>query len=556
MPVMRGRRALLEMLRAEGVEYVFGNPGTSESPIMDELESFPDLKYTLVMQEGVAMGMADAYARATGRPSFINLHIETGLGNGMSLLHNAFDGGTPLVLTSGNKDIREFAMGRTDVSQMVRVLTKWTSEIVHPSQVPHVMRRAFKEAKTPPTGPVYVGFAANAMDDEADMEILPSAKGYFRTQGDSQAIEAAADVLAGASNPLIILGDSVGQSGASGEAVRLAELIGAPVYASTYSEMCYPTSHAHYKGPIRIGFPGTKERLSEADAVLMVGKLANAYYMFSSPELRFVGPDTKLVHINSDPSDVGRTQPTEVGIIADPKVGMDQLADAVDATMTGSAREAAKGRSAVLAEEKAAARAAYQQHVKDRWDGSPMSAERMMAEIARALPDDTIIVNDAVTSAAALFGALDFDEPGSIIGGRGGALGWGMGGILGMKLANPDRPVVGVLGDGSAMMTVQGLWTAANENIPVVYVMCNNSSYRVLKLNMNIYKETVRHQSPPQSAYMAMDFPLPLDLAAMAEANGVHGRRIEDPTELGPAMEHGLGLGKPAVLDVVIDGSV
>ena len=128
MAVMTGKKALMEMLRAEGVEYIFGNPGTSESAIMDVLEHYPDLKYVLVTQEGAAMGAADAYARSTGRPSFVNLHIETGLANGISLLNNAYAGGTPLVLTSGNKDIRKLTEGRTQLAEMVRVLTKWSVE--------------------------------------------------------------------------------------------------------------------------------------------------------------------------------------------------------------------------------------------------------------------------------------------------------------------------------------------------------------------------------------------------------------------------------------------
>ena len=162
MLAMRGKKALMEVLREEGVEYIFGNPGTSESPIMDELESYPEFKYVLVTQEGVAMGMADAYARATGKASFVNLHVETGLANGISLLHNANEGGTPLVLTSGNKDIREIVQGRTDFAEMVRRFTKWSVEVTHPSQVAGAMHRAFNESITPPTGPTYVGFTANA----------------------------------------------------------------------------------------------------------------------------------------------------------------------------------------------------------------------------------------------------------------------------------------------------------------------------------------------------------------------------------------------------------
>ncbi len=555
MPRMTGKRALMEALKAEGVEYIFGNPGTSESPIMEELESHSELKYMLVLQEGAAMGMADAHARATGRPTFVNLHIETGLANGISLLHNAIEGGTPLVLSAGNLDIREIALGRTDLAGMVRMFTKFTAEATHPEMVPSVLRRAFNEAKTPPTGPTFVAFSANALDDEGEMDIFPSPEGYFRTSPDQRAIEDAAEILAAADNPVVIVGDRVAQSGASAEAVRVAELLGARVYSSSYSEMNFPTTHQQYLGGMRLGFPDNRERLRSADAVLAAGNLSSGYFMFSDPSLRFFGDGTKLVHLDVDSKRVGAVQPTDVGILADPKAALTELAIALKASMSGSAREAAKGRAVTVASEKAAGVSAARQRLKDRWNMSPMSAERMMAEIARVLPKDTIIVDDAVTSGAALHEALDFEEPGSVFGGRGGALGWGMGGAMGVKLANPDRPVVAVDGDGSAMMTVQGLWTAANENIPVVYVVCNNSTYRVLKVNMSLYKDLVMKDDSP-SSHMGMDFPLRPNFAQMAEAMGVQGRRIEDPADLGPAMTQALSLGKPALLDVIIDGSL
>ena len=127
---------------------------------------------------------------------------------------------------------------------------------------------------------------------------------------------------------------------------------------------------------------------------------------------------------------------------------------------------------------------------------------------------------------------------------------------MGLKLANPDRPVIAVLGDGSAMMTIQGLWTAANYNIPVVYVICNNRNYRVLKINMNAYKNLIMSEKDPTSRYIGMEFPLPLNIAEIAKAYGIHARRIEDPTEICSSLEEAFNLGKPAVLDVVIDGSV
>ena len=546
----------MEMLKAEGVEFVFGNPGTTETAIMDELESHPELKYVLVLQEGVAMGMADAYARATGKPSFVNLHIETGLANGISLLHNANDGGTPLVLTSVNLDIREAARGRTDVAAMVRPVTKWSAEVTHPQQVPSMVRRAFNEAKTPPTGPTFLAFSTNALDEESDVEIAASPEGYFRIAPDARAVQRAAQALSDAASPLMVVGDRVAQSDASAEAVRVAELLGAGVYASRYSEMNFPTSHPQFLGPIRSGYPEGRAALSKADVVLVVGKLVTGYYMFSDPVLDFVGPDTKLVHIDVDANHVGSTQTTHVGVIGDPKMALADLAEALESEMSGSAREAATGRSSTLAEARVASEAAWQRRLKERWDNTPMSPERMTAELARSLPKDVIVVDDSVTTSPALHHALDFDEPGSMYGGRGGALGWGIGGAMGIKLANPKRPVVAVEGDGSAMMTVQGLWTAANSKIPVVYIICNNGVYKVLKLNMNIYQEHVLKKGSPQSSYLGMDFPLPLNIAGMAEAMGVYGRRIEDPAELQPALRHALELGKPAVLDVVIDGSL
>ena len=559
MTKMTGKRALMQMLRAEGVEYIFGNPGTSEGPILDALEGFPDLKYILVTQEGVAVGMADGYARASGRPAFVSLHIETGLGNGMSLLNNASgiieEGGTPLVVTSANRDIRYLAQGRTDLADMVRLFTKWSVEVTHPQQIPSVVRRAFNEAKTPPAGPTYVAFEANALDGEADVEIVPSSRGYFRVAPDRQAVEDAARILAEAKRPVMIVGDRLGQSQGSAEAVRVAELIGARVYANSYSEMNFPTGHPQFSGRLNLVVAATTNALlSSVDAVLAVG--ANVFSGFFYSPGDTLGPNTRFIHVDSASREVGKSEPTDVGIIADPKTTLGELADAIASSMSGSAREAAEGRAAVLAEERAEQRTAWQRRLKDRWDLRPMSAERMMTEVASALPPDAIIVNDSGTAGGSMQGAMEFNEPGSIFGSRGGALGWGMGGAMGVKLAHPDRPVVALVGDGSAMMTVQALWTAANANIPVVYVISNNSSYRVLKLNMDTYKTHVLKEDIPRSQYIGMDFPTPLNIAGIAEATGVYGIKIEDPAELAPAVRSALELGKPAVLDVVIDGSV
>ena len=554
MTRMTGKRALMEVLRAEGVRYIFGNPGTSEAPIMDALEEYPDISYMLTTQEGVAMGMADGYAIATGRPSFVNLHIETGLANGISLLHHAWEGGTPMVLTSGNKDVRKLAEGRTELAEMVRLFTKWSVEVTHPEQVPGVMRRAFNEARTPPTGPVFVGFSANALDDEGEVDVQPLPRGYFRMSADGEAVDAAARMLAGASRPVMVVGDRLGQSRGTAEAVRLAEMLGARVYASSYAEMNFPTGHPQFMGRVNPALPPGRQALAQGDVVLAVGaNVFTGYFFIPGPAL---GRDTRLIHLDSHYTEVGKSEPTEVGIIADPKTGLAQLADAVDGVLPGSAREAARGRASSLAAEKAAVKAQWERDLREGWDARPMTPQRMMTELAKAMPPDAVISDDSITSRDAIHGAMEFGVPGSIHSERGGAIGWGMGSTLGIKLAHPDRPVVGILGDGSAMMTVQGLWTAANSNIPVVYVICNNRSYRILKLNMDRYKTHILGQQDPSSQYIAMDFPLPLDMAAIANAMGVSGRTIEDPEDIGPALTEALASGKPALLDVVIDGSL
>ena len=184
MPSMTGKEALARMLIAEGLDYVFGNPGTSESPLLDVLQDYPQLKYVQALQEGTAVGMADGYARATGKPSFANIHIAGGLANGISALYNAYRGGTPLVLTAGNSDTRMFMADPSlsgDLVAMTAQYTKWSAEIIHASDVPIAVRRAFKEAKTPPSGPVFLSFPWDSMDDVADVEIAPSSPGYFRT---------------------------------------------------------------------------------------------------------------------------------------------------------------------------------------------------------------------------------------------------------------------------------------------------------------------------------------------------------------------------------------
>ena len=179
-----------------------------------------------------------------------------------------------------------------------------------------------------------------------------------------------------------------------------------------------------------------------------------------------------------------------------------------------------------------------------------------MLALAEALPENAAVFDDAISNRGSLHAAAKFNQPGDYFGSRGGSIGWGPGAALGLKLANPDRPVVAVCGDGTMMMSVQGLWTAVNSRIPAVFVICNNAMYRVLKLNMNVYKRAVKGRPDEPSKYLGMDFPVPFDFASLAQAFGAHGVRIEDPADVGPELNKAIEMNAPAVLDVIIDGAV
>ena len=557
MALMTGKEVLAQMLAAEGLEYIFGNPGTSETPFLDVLQDYPQLKYVQALQEGTAVGMADGYARATGKPAFANIHIAGGLANGISGLYNAYRGGTPMVLTAGNSDTRMYMSDPVlsgDLVEMTSQYTKWSAEVLHASDLPVAVRRAFKEAKTPPTGPVFLSFPWDTMDDTADVEIAPSSPGYFRIRPDTEAIARASQLLAQAENPIMVVGDRVAQSDAVAQVTRLAEQLGARVYSAAFSEVNFPTSHGLYGGMLNLNNPATRQQLASADVVLAVG--ANVFNSFLYVSEPFLDPATKLVHLDSSFAEVERIYATEVGILADPGAGAEELTDALTQDMSGAAKEAAATRAAAYGEERRRSDEQYLERVRSMGDRRPMAVEQMMHELAQAAPPGLIVADESITSRAALNRAFNFDEPGSFYGIRGGALGWAMPGALGVKLANPGRPVLAVVGDGASLYTVQALWTAARYNIPVVYAICNNRSYRILKVNMDIYLRRMLEDQERRSEYVGMEFANPLDLSAIARGMGVSGEMVEDPKELGPALRRAYDSGKPALIDVSIDGSV
>ena len=556
MVKMTGRKALFESLKLQGVEYIFGNPGTSESPIMHELQFHPEFKYVLVFQEGVAIGMADAYSRATGKPAFVNLHIETGLGNAVSLMHNAREGGSQIVLSAGNLDVREYDRGRTDLVEMVEQFTKFSGEASHPDQVFGLINRAFHESATPPTGPAFVSFSANSLDDIGNYEFFPPSPLTYENRASTKTITNAISALKNAKNPVFIVGDRISQSSAWKEIVELSNISGAAVYASSYSEMNFPNDHPNYKGEIRLGYPEGKNIMRQHDVVIGIGKLATGYWMFSNPSPSFFEPKTTFIHIDVDSANLGSYLKTDIPILSDPKTALEEITNGLSDSIDGEYKESVSIRSKQYSIDKSKVKDDWNSRVAQKYNINPISAERLMSDAASVIPANSIIVNDAVTSGNSLMNSFTFNKPGSIYGGRGGALGWGMGGALGVQLANPDKKVIAFCGDGSALMTIQGLLTAAKDNIPITYVVCNNSIYRVLKVNMNFYRENILKLKDDNEQYLGMEFGNRIDIHTIAKGMNVESWRIDDPKDIKPILSEAINSNKPSLLDVTIDGTL
>ena len=552
---MTGKQALLEMLKAEGVEFIFGNPGTSEGPIIDMLGDYPELRYILTLQESVAVGMGESYARATGKASFVSLHVDSGLANGIALMLDAYNTGTPMVVTSANYDIRKTTEGLTDLAELARPVTKWSVQLTHPDQIPGAIRRAFNEANSHPKGPVYVGFTANALEGSGDMNIIPSQPVFDEPRPNPEGIKAAADLLMRADRSIMMVGDRVSDDGAMNKAVDLAELLGLPVYGSRAAEVAFPTNHPQFLGTLSLRMSDQRSILERADLVLAIG-------MDAFEELFYWGDvilnrETKLIHIDPVAGKVGKSEPTDVGIVAHCGLAIDELINQITPMLTPESKQAISNRVKLISDEFHESKESFKRSVEDKWDGKPITPARMMFELSNALPENAIVVDDSLSNRAMFRHYFQASERGDIRGVRGGSIGGGIGATMGTQCANPERPVFGVIGDGSAMMTIQGLWTAANDNIPCIFVICNNGMYRILRTNFNIYQKDVLGLSETSGENLLYsEFATPFDMAAIANSMGVHGERIIEPSEIKPAVDRAVASGKPALLDIIIDSAL
>lgn len=552
-----GRFAIIEQLLADDIHYMFGNPGTVEEGFLDAIGNYPDFQYIFGLQETIAVAAADGYARVTQRPAVVQLHTGVGLGNGVGMLYQAMRGHAPLVVIAGDAGTQYEAMDAqmaVDLVGIAQPVTKWAARVAHPSSLLRMLRRAIKMAATPPAGPVFLALPMDVLDAPNDEEVVRTSIPATRVTAAQDQIEEAAVMLAGASRPMIIMGDGVAFSGASGELTTLAEVLGAGVWGANSSQVNMPQSHPLFQGLLGHMFGSDSSAItSQADVVLICGS-----YVFPEvfPALTEVfARDARVIHIDLNLYEIAKNFPVDLGLLGDPKASLAKLTEALNAAMSPQQKEAARARGEQLKAAETERREGQLQEDRAVRDAVPLHMSRFAEELVARLPKDAIVFDEALTNSPEVTRYLLPSAPGHYFQTRGGSLGVGIPGAIGIKLAHPEKTVLGFTGDGGSLYTIQALWSAAHHKVDAKFVICNNHSYLILKLNILQYwqeRELPAHDFPASFDIAEPD----IDYAQMAKAMGVEGERVETPEQIGPAIERALAHQGPYLIDLVLTNEV
>jgi len=552
MPFISGARAFLEILRQEGADCLFGNPGTTELPLMDALQDQEGIRYFLALHEGVAVPMADGYAIASGKLAVVNVHTSPGIGNAMGMLYNASKANSPLLITAGQHDL-SFLITEpilySNLPEVPKPFVKWSYEIPRLEDLPRAVRRAAKVATSPPMGPVFISLLADVLKAKGEVDLGSSSRIDPRLRASRAAIAGAAEILSGAKHPIILAGDLVARGDAHAELARVAELLGAPVYHQTVSGACsFPSSHPLSLGPIPRVQKAARQALQDGDVLFSVG--AELLPMSLPSEIDPIPPGLTIIHLHVDPWEIGKNYPARVAILGDPKETLPDLEKALMEKINPTQRQEAQARLERFRQSKEKFLRGLKEKAQGEREKTPVTPLALMEAVSEALPSDAVVVDEAISSGRDLRALYKSEDPHSYYGLRGGGIGWGIPASLGIKLALGHRPVVALIGDGSAMYSFQGLWTAAHYGLAVTFVICNNSSYRILKERAH----ALGGASAKADSYVGMDLEHPaIDFVGLAKALGVPGERVDKVKNVKQALGHAWQQKGPFLIDVVTD---
>jgi benzoylformate decarboxylase len=547
-PSVAGHAAFLKLLAAEGVTHLFGNPGTTELAIMEAMSKQSGLAYVLGLQESVVVAMADGYARASGRLAAANVHVAPGLGNAMGALYNARFYGSPVLLTAGQQ---EQGHGLTEpmlyapLVPIAQPMVKWAVDVNRVQDLPRIVHRAAKVALTPPTGPVFISLPGDILDAEAPLDFGAPTRVEGAVRPADAVLERLAARLLAARHPVLIAAHEISSRDAFAEAVELAELLGAGVWQETipYSAN-FPSAHPAFLGTLTRSQVQVRAALAPHDLVVCLG--GELLRMSVHHPLDALPEGMPVVQVSERDWELGKNHPTEIAIRADVRETLRALNALLRARMTPAQKEAANKRLASLVRENWTAK-----NVRAREEAlraaamQPIDPRYFMMQLAAALPEDAVLVEEALTTSAPLPALLRQRDRQGYYGLASGGIGFAVAGAVGISIALPQRPVVALIGDGSALYNIQALWTAAHHKLPLTYVIANNRGYRILKERLVSFRKTDK--------FVGMDIRDPeIDFVHLAQSMGVPARRITDPQDIAPALKAGIESGAPNLLDVAV----
>ena len=547
-----GRSAFLALLKDEGITHLFGNPGTTELPIMHALKEHPDLTYVLGLQEAIVVAMADGYSRASGKLVACNVHVAPGLGNAMGSLFNAKFTGTPMILTAGQQ---EQGHGLTEpllyapLVPIAEPMVKWAVEVTRLEDLPRIVRRAAKVAMTPPTGPVFISLPGDILNAEAGIELGSSTRIDTRSRPSDAVLDGLAKRLLQAERPVIIVGDEIVKSDALQAAARFAETLGAPVYQQSVAYGAHFLSeHPCFMGGLSRDQKQVRAVLSKFDLLIALG--SDPVRMSVWSEVEPLPDGMAVLQIGLIDWDMGKNYPAEMAVRADLRETLMALAPVLG--KQGGNRLAAKAKASLadLAQSNwTAKRVDLVERFESRAKTTPIDPDWLTLQIANALPKDAVVVNEGLTSSRYLTDLIPYRDRYGFHALASGGIGWGVPAAVGVALAQAPRQVCCYSGDGSAMYSIQALWTAAHLKLPITYVIANNGGYRIIKQRLLSFHGN--------SNFIGMDFADPkIDFTALAKSLGMPAEHITEPAQVGPALRRAFSTPGPKLLDVVVDGKV
>ncbi len=549
MKKITGRSAFLSILKDEGITHLFGNPGTTELPIMHALKEFPEITYILGLQESIVVAMADGYSRATGKLSACNVHVTPGLGNAMGAIYNAQFVGSPIIITAGQQEQGHGLMEPQLSGPLVQIaepLVKWAIEVTRLEDLPRIMRRAAKIALAPPTGPVFISLPGDILNTEGVIDLGAVTRVKDNIIPDKETVLEIIKKIINSNNPVIVSGHEIACTNAFKEITKFSEITGAPVYQQTVPHGShYPSEHQNFMGFLPKNQKQVKNILKKYDLLICLG--GDVLRMSVWDENESLPNGMSIIQIGIRDWEIGKNYATELAILGNVKSSLNIINNTLLEQKDSEFLQNSSLRINKIKKENWSHKKKKLVNTTEKYRSiKPIKPEWLMLKITENLPENYVIVEEGLVSTRALLNYLPIKQHNDFYGLASGGIGWAISGAIGVSIANPDKTIIAIIGDGSSMYAIQSLWTAAHYNFNIIYIIANNSGYRIIKERLEAFHNNKN--------FIGMDFKNPpIDFVKLSESMGIPATRIDDPEKISNTIQNATKNKGPQLLDIILD---